>query len=107
MSGDTEKATKPAPPPLISSTPRLPAFDTTPLLQTSPAGSSLAALGTAPIARAELRQMLGLPFLESTLSLAPASEIAMLDAWWHDHAGEFPFGKLHRWGRTYEPDACD
>ena len=59
------------------------------------------------IARIELQQMLGLPFLESTLSPPPAAELAALDAWWHEHAGDFPFGKLHRWGRTYEPDACD
>ena len=59
------------------------------------------------IARGELRQMIGLPFLEATLSPPPPVEIARLDAWWQVHAGDFPPGKLHRWGRTYAPDACD
>jgi len=59
------------------------------------------------VVRQELQQILGLPFLEASLWQPPTAEIAALDAWWHEHAGDFPFGKLHRWGRTYEPDACD
>jgi len=70
---------------------------------TSELDSLFDALGTG----GDVRQMLGLPFLESILSPAPTAEITALDTWWHEHAGEYPFGKLHRWGRTYEPDACD
>jgi hypothetical protein len=59
------------------------------------------------VARMELAQMTGCQFLATELAEAPPSVIAKLDAWWRANSSRFPPGKLHRWGRTYEPDAVD
>lgn len=58
-------------------------------------------------ARLELRQMTGLAFIAVGLAHAPALEIRRIDAWWSAHHHRFAPGKLHRWGRTYEPTALD
>ncbi len=58
------------------------------------------------IVRRELRQMTGLPFITPSLDPPARAELAAIDAWWAAHSTITP-GKLHRWGRTYEPDACD
>lgn len=55
--------------------------------------------------RIELAQMTGCAFLAPELEDPPACVIAALDAWWASNAGRFPPGQLHRWGRTYAPDA--
>ena len=47
--GDTDKEVKPAPPPLITSMPLMPAVDQTPLMQSHPGGSSLASFGARPM----------------------------------------------------------
>src|SRR6185312_15876874 len=47
--GDTDKEVKPAPPPLITSMPLMPAVDQTPLMQSHPGGSSLASFGAPPM----------------------------------------------------------
>jgi hypothetical protein len=74
--GDTDKATKPAPPPLISSTPLMPAVDATPIMQSHPGGNSLAALGAAPMPVA----MFGSPIPWSSLLDPNAPQMSMMRA---------------------------
>lgn len=35
----------------------------------------------------------------------PMSERVAVEAWWEGNVARFPAGKLHRWGRTFEPNA--
>jgi hypothetical protein len=35
----------------------------------------------------------------------PSSERAAIDVWWKENAARCPVRKLHRWGRTFAPDA--
>jgi hypothetical protein len=35
------------------------------------------------------------------------AETHAIDAWWAAHEPDFVPGKLHRWGRSYDPAACD
>ena len=34
-------------------------------------------------------------------------EHAAMRSWWKVNSSKFPAGKLHRWGRTFEPNAVD
>lgn len=56
--------------------------------------------------RLEVKARTGAPAVLEQLrgEPVPASERAALEAWWSAHAAGFPVGKLHRWGRTFEPD---
>jgi hypothetical protein len=57
--------------------------------------------------RAHLRQMAGLAFITPLLVPPAVPETEAIDAWWSTHTTAFPPGKLHRWGRSYDPSACD
>jgi hypothetical protein len=57
--------------------------------------------------RADLRQMAGLAFITPSLDPPAIPETQAIDAWWAAHAVDFVPGKLHRWGRSYDPTACD
>ena len=55
--------------------------------------------------RFELRIRTGAACFHDGLSGYPPSprEITAIDDWWQSHAGDFPLGKLHRWGRSFDP----
>lgn len=59
--------------------------------------------------RAELKIRTGARPLQVMLAGNPVSagEHAAMRTWWQAHESEFPPGKLHRWGRTFEPSAVD
>jgi HEAT repeat protein len=57
--------------------------------------------------RQELRHMAGLSFVVSELTPPPEPELVAIDTWWSAHEYRFTAGSLHRWGRSYPPDACD
>lgn len=59
--------------------------------------------------RAELHVRTGAPPVQPMLMGNPVSagEHAAVRAWWSHSAARFPPGKLHRWGRTFEPGAVD
>jgi HEAT repeat protein len=61
------------------------------------------------LARRELRAMTGLPGIQEMLGGVPVTpaERAAMTSWWVARQQELPAGKLHRWGRTYEPNAVD
>jgi hypothetical protein len=57
--------------------------------------------------REQLRQMTGLAFITPLLVPPAIPETEAIDAWWSTHTHAFVPGKLHRWGRSYAPSACD
>jgi HEAT repeat protein len=63
--------------------------------------------GDSAEARIELGHAGALAFLHPELGDTTPRERAQIDAWWSANASRFPPGKLHRWGRTYEPGAVD
>jgi hypothetical protein len=65
--------------------------------------------GSVGLARHELRAMSGLPCIQEMLGEVPITSVerAAVSSWWASRHQELPAGKLHRWGRTYEPNAVD
>jgi HEAT repeat protein len=59
------------------------------------------------VSRRDLRQMAGLAFITPMLDPPAMAETHAIDAWWAAHEPDFVPGKLHRWGRSYDPAACD
>jgi hypothetical protein len=57
------------------------------------------------LARAELRHAGACVFVHVELSDTTPRERAAIHAWWAANGARFTPGALHRWGRTFEPDA--
>jgi hypothetical protein len=65
--------------------------------------------GDPLLLRAELHVRTGARPVQPLLTGHPVSagEHAAVRAWWSANSARFPPGKLHRWGRTFEPSAVD
>jgi hypothetical protein len=65
--------------------------------------------GNVGTARHEFRAMSGLPSVQEMLGEVPMTPVerAAVSSWWVKRRHELPAGKLHRWGRSYEPNAVD
>lgn len=63
--------------------------------------------GDSAAARVELAHAGALAFPHPELGDTTPRERAAIEAWWQASASRFPPGKLHRWGRSYEPAALD
>ncbi len=73
-------------------------------------GNLSAKLAEDPLhVRDQLRIHTGAACFREDLGGDPVTKLekSEVSAWWKEHAGEFPPGKLHRWGRTFEPGAVD
>jgi len=59
--------------------------------------------------RADLNVRTGARPVQRLLTGNPVSigEQAAMRSWWKVNSSKFPAGKLHRWGRTFEPNAVD
>lgn len=57
-------------------------------------------------AREELQHDTGITFVH-IYSIPSPEEREQIDRWWAANSSRFTPGKLHRWGRTFEPEAVD